>query len=84
MSKGKEQTSLSKDLVDLICLAPNLTLRVNQATKKGYIDCKVNGVFDAAYPNSTLRRARVQMGGMICGAITCAPCLWTWSILETE
>lgn len=75
---------MKKDIVDLISLASNRTLRVSQATAKGYIECCEGGSFDAAYPNSTLRRARVQLGGAVCGAITCSPCLWTWRIYETE
>ena len=75
---------MKKDITDLIRLAPNRTLRVSQATAKGCIECCVDGVFDAAYPNSKLRRARVQGGGNICGAITCSPALYTWTIIETE
>lgn len=39
-------------------------IHVPQATKKGYIECPVNGVFDWAYPSSKLRRGRVQGGGV--------------------
>lgn len=42
----------------------NNDLHVPQAVKKGYISCCPNGVFDISYPNSKLRRARVQ-GGVI-------------------
>lgn len=56
---------MKKDIVDLISLASNRTLRVSQATAKGYIECCEGGSFDAAYPNSTLRRARVQLGGSL-------------------
>ena len=38
-------------------------LEVRQATEKGYIECPSCGLFDASYPNSTLRRARVVGGG---------------------
>ena len=41
----------------------NNDLHVPQAVKKGYISCCPNGVFDISYPNSKLRRARVQGGG---------------------
>jgi hypothetical protein len=44
-------------------------LRVRQATAKGYIECDPNGVFDAAYPNSELRRARVKARGKIAGTL---------------
>lgn len=36
---------------------------IKQATKKGYIECVINGVADFSYPTSTLRRGRVQGGG---------------------
>lgn len=49
----------------------NNDLHVPQAVKKGYISCCPNGVFDISYPNSKLRRARVQGGGDISSAITC-------------
>ena len=35
---------------------------IRQATKKGYIECAVGGVADFSYPNSSLRRGRVQGG----------------------
>lgn len=39
-----------------------LYIRVKQATKQGWINCKNGGVFDTSYPTSTLRRGRVQGG----------------------
>lgn len=38
-------------------------IRVKQATKQGYILCENGGVADLSYPNSKLRRGRVQGGG---------------------
>lgn len=38
-------------------------LEVRQAMEAGYIECPSGGLFDASYPNSTLRRARVVGGG---------------------
>lgn len=38
-------------------------IRVRQATKQGYILCENGGVADLSYPNSKLRRGRVQRGG---------------------
>lgn len=38
-------------------------IRVKQATKQGYILCENGGVADLSYPNSKLRRGRVQKGG---------------------
>lgn len=43
---------------------------VKQATKKGYIRCKVGGAIDFSYPSSKTRRGRVQEEGMICPTIT--------------
>lgn len=37
-------------------------IRVKQATKQGYILCESGGVADLSYPNSKLRRGRVQGG----------------------
>lgn len=38
---------------------------IKQATKKGYIECEVGGVADFSFPDSKLRRGRVQEGGKI-------------------
>lgn len=46
-------TSVNKD---------NLVL-IKQATKRGYIECKVGGVADLSYPDSKTRRGRVQDSG---------------------
>lgn len=57
-------TSVSKD---------NMVLEkvlIKQATKDGYIECKVGGVADLSYPSSTTRRGRVQEGGDICPTLT--------------
>ena len=43
---------------------------VKQATKKGYIECKNNGVCDLSYPTSKKRRGRVQRGGYVSPTIT--------------
>ena len=48
-------------------------LNIHQSTKQAYIFCPVGGIFDMSYPNSKLRRGRVQGGGMLCPTITCAP-----------
>lgn len=44
-------------------------LEVRQATETGYIECPPGGLFDASYPNSTLRRARVVGGGKLAPAL---------------
>lgn len=46
------------------------TVRIKQATKNGYIECDVGGVFDASYPESETRRGRVQESGNVCPTIT--------------
>lgn len=43
---------------------------INQATKRGYIECEVGGVADLSYPDSKTRRGRVQDGGSISPTIT--------------
>ena len=42
---------------------PNIA--IPQATKQGYIEVEPGGVFDAAYPDSSTRRGRVQEGGKV-------------------
>lgn len=42
------------------------TVKVKQATKDGYIECKVGGVADLSFPESTTRRGRVQDMGDTC------------------
>lgn len=59
-------------------LAPTLTtnkgegnkIAIRQATKKGYIECKLGGVADLSYPESKTRRGRVQENDQICPTIT--------------
>lgn len=45
-------------------------VRIPQATKEGFIECEVGGVFDGSYPDSKTRRGRVQGGG-ISPTLTC-------------
>lgn len=42
---------------------PNIA--IPQATKQGYIEVEPGGVFDAAYPDSSTCRGRVQEGGKV-------------------
>ncbi len=51
-----------------------LALLVRQATEAGYIECESGGVFDAAYPTSELRRARVKEGGRVASALMAGEC----------
>lgn len=46
------------------------TVKIKQATKKGYIECKIGGVADLSYPESKTRRGRVQENGEISPTIT--------------
>ena len=39
------------------------TLKIRQATKKGYIEVPVGGCFDGSYMTSKTRRGRVIGGG---------------------
>lgn len=57
-------------------------LHVPQAVKAGYIRCCPGGVFDISYPNSKLRRARVQGGGVISGAVTCESGMVLYRLFE--
>ncbi|MDE6346438.1 MAG: DNA cytosine methyltransferase [Muribaculaceae bacterium] len=45
-------------------------IKIRQATAQGYIEYPAGGGFDAAYPDSKLRRGRVQDNGNVIGAIT--------------
>ncbi len=53
---------------DNLVLEP--TVKVKQATKEGYIECKLGGVADLSYPNSKTRRGRVQENGDISPTLT--------------
>ena len=57
-------TSVQKDnmVMDVV--------RINQATKQGYIECEVGGVADLSYPDSKTRRGRVQDRGNVCPTLT--------------
>ena len=46
------------------------TVRIKQATKDGYIDCKIGGVADLSFPTSKTRRGRVQDNGDTCPTLT--------------
>lgn len=53
---------------DNLLLEPSV--KIKQATKEGYIECKLGGVADLSYPNSKTRRGRVQSRGQISPTIT--------------
>ena len=46
------------------------TIKIKQATKDGYIECKLGGVADLSFPTSETRRGRVQDNGNTCPTIT--------------
>ena len=41
------------------------TVKIKQATKEGYVECRVGGVADLSYPESETRRGRVIDGGNV-------------------
>lgn len=43
-----------------------ITLKIPQATSKGYVEVPIGGCFDGSFPGSKTRRGRVQGGGDIC------------------
>lgn len=42
------------------------SVKTKQATKDGYVECKIGGVADLSFPSSTTRRGRVQDNGDTC------------------
>ena len=46
-------------------------IKIKQATKEGYINCKSGGVADLSFPGSKTRRGRVQDNGTVCPTLTC-------------
>ena len=46
------------------------SIKIKQAIKQGYIECKVGGCFDSSYSTSKSRRGRVQEGGDVTPTIT--------------
>ncbi len=47
------------------------TIKIRQATKKGYIELEPGGVANLSYPESTTRRGRVVEGGNVCPTLQC-------------
>lgn len=58
----------------MITLLTKRKLKVPQATKKGFIECPIGGVFDWSYPTSKLRRGRVQGDGTISPTLLANSC----------
>lgn len=49
----------------------NNRILIKQATEQGYIECEDGGIADLSFPDSKLRRGRVQDGGRVSPALTC-------------
>lgn len=49
-----------------VCAGALETVKIKQATKDGYVECKIGGVADLSFPSSTTRRGRVQDNGDTC------------------
>lgn len=45
-------------------------VKIKQATKEGYAEMKIGGVCDLSFPESEIRRGRVQEGGDVCPTLT--------------
>lgn len=45
------------------------TIRIRQATKKGYVEVDKGGCFDISVPTSKTRRGRVIDRGKVCGTL---------------
>lgn len=58
----------------LILFADKNGAKIKQATKKGYIKLKNNGVCTLSFPTSKNRRGRVINGGDVCPTLTCSTC----------
>lgn len=56
-----------------VTVSPSAGLNIANATKTGYLFCKEKGVIDLSYPNSKLRRGRVQHTGDVSPTLTCNP-----------
>lgn len=63
-----------------------ISLKIRQATKKGYIEVYPKGVFDCSYPTPKLRRGRVIQGGAIIPTITgqCGNAFLVYEGTETD
>lgn len=69
MSGKVRHFKATRPFLTTIVRGGQLWLLVRQATEKGYIECCSGGVFDIAYPNSELRRARVKDDGKTASAL---------------
>ena len=75
MSEAKRYSTYGRPFLELVGggISGHAVLRIRQATDQGYIECDPQGVFDADYPQSELRRARVKDRGQCCGTLMSGP-----------
>jgi hypothetical protein len=61
-----------------------VAIPIKMATKQGYAEVPVGGVFDFAFPGSNTRRGRVQGGGLLSPTVTCEPtiCVYEGTIKD--
>lgn len=63
-------TLLARDYKGFGNQSMNAVIKIPQATKIEYTECEVGGVADLSYPESKIRRGRVQENGNICHTLT--------------
>ena len=67
------QTVETRQAPQTVTDTPSAGINVANATKTGYLFCKEKGIIDLSYPNSKLRRGRVQHLGDVSPTLTCNP-----------
>ncbi len=65
-----EETTTESNQNKSECNEEPTIIGIKQATKKGYIECEIPGCADFSFPNSKLRRGRVQGNGQIVPTLT--------------
>lgn len=66
-------STLVRPAPQTVTQSPSNGINVANATKTGYLFCKEKGIIDLSYPNSKLRRGRVQHMGDVSPTLTCNP-----------
>lgn len=90
MQYGIQEESARRSMPRWLCTSimswsmrnDRLTLKIPQATSKGYVEIEVGCVFDGAYPKSKTRRGRTIGGGRICPTIQCGTELLLYEGIE--
>lgn len=81
-------TTVQKDnhILEVQNIEDKSTVKIKQATKKGYIECELGGGADLNYPNSETRRGRVIENGRVCPTLTTSsnPCVLEKFIYEID